>query len=215
MYQPPHHREDRLEVQHALIRAHPLGALVTMGEGGLAANLIPFVLDAGAGPFGTLQGHLARANPQWKHFDPKVEALVIFQGAESYITPSWYETKRETGKAVPTWNYATVQVRGPLQVIEDRDWLAAQIRNLTNESEAPRAEKWAVDDAPESYIAAQLKGIVGLQIPIARIEGKWKVSQNRNEADREGVVRGLRESGAPSSRAMAELVESFGAKKAP
>jgi transcriptional regulator len=122
MYQPPHHREDRLEVQHALIRAHPLGTLVTLGSAGLDANPIPFLLDAGRGAFGVLQGHLARANAQWRDFDPGTEALVIFQGAESYVTPSWYETKRQTGKMVPTWNYAVVQAHGPLRVIDDPAW---------------------------------------------------------------------------------------------
>lgn len=209
MYQPPHHREDRLEVQHALIRAHPLGLLVTYGRGGLAANLIPFILKTEGSVKGVLQGHLARANRQWQDFDPAVEALVIFQGAEHYITPSWYAAKREHGKVVPTWNYATVQVRGTLRTIDDRDWLAAQITALTAFNEAKRAEKWAVSDAPEPFIASQIKGIVGIEIPISSIAGKWKVSQNRSEADREGVIAGLNQSGEPEAAAMAELVRDF------
>ena len=206
MYQPPHHREDRLEVQHALIRAHPLGTLVTLGSGGLVANSLPFVLDAALGPLGTLKVHLARANAQWRDFDPALEALVIFQGAERYITPSWYATKRETGKVVPTWNFVVVQARGPMRIIEDRAWLAEQIAALTGEHEAGRTEPWSVADAPAPFVEAQLKGIVGIEIPISRIEGKWKVSQNRPEADRRGVVEGLRLEGDAASAAMADLV---------
>lgn len=210
MYQPPHHREERLEVQQALIRAHPLGTLVTLGPNGLEANAIPFVLDATRGPLGTLKAHLARANPQWRSFDPAVEALVVFQGVESYITPSWYATKRETGKVVPTWNYVVVQARGPLAVIADPDWLAVQIGELTQMQEAGRAGPWSVVDAPARFVEAQLKGIVGLEVAITRIEGKWKVSQNRPEADRLGVVRGLESAGDEASLTMAELVAARG-----
>jgi transcriptional regulator len=209
MYQPPHHREDRLAVQHALIRAHPFGTLVTLGSTGLAANSIPFILTPG-GAFGVLQGHLARGNPQWRDFDQKVDALVIFQGPQRYITPSWYATKRETGKVVPTWNYAIVQARGTMRVVEDGDWLAAQIAALTRRMEEGRAEPWAVADAPDEFVAAQIKGIVGIEIPIRAIEGKWKVSQNRPAADRAGVVGGLRAEGDAASLAMAELVQERG-----
>ena len=210
MYQPPHHREDRLEVQHALIRGHPLGTLVTMGASGLVANAIPFILDPSRGEFGTLQAHLARANNQWRDFDAKVDALVIFQGVESYITPSWYPTKQEGGKVVPTWNYAIVQARGLLKIIEDRDWLKTQIAALTAMQEGRRSEPWAVSDAPASYVESQLKGIVGIEIPITKIEGKWKVSQNRPEADRRGVVDGLRSLQDNDSMAMADLVAERG-----
>jgi transcriptional regulator len=215
MYQPPHHREDRLDVQHSLIRAHPLGTLVTLGAGGLVANALPFILDASVGPFGLLKAHLARANAQWRDCDPKVDALVIFQGAERYITPSWYATKRETGKVVPTWNYAVVQASGPMRVIEDRAWLAAQIAALTASQEGGRAEPWSVTDAPPAFVEAQLKGIIGIEIPIARIEGKWKVSQNRPESDRRGVAKGLRSAGDTASEAMAALVEERGADRGP
>ena len=213
MYQPPHHREDRLEVQHALIRSHPLGNLVTMGTGGLTANLIPFILDPSASPKGTLKCHLSRANRQWRDFDPSVEALVIFQDAESYITPSWYATKLEHGKVVPTWNYVTVQARGPLRIMDDREWLAGQIAALTAQNEGPRADPWAISDAPEPYIASQLKGIVGIEIPISGVVGKWKVSQNRPTADREGVIEGLQAAGSESANAMAALVKAFGSAK--
>lgn len=206
MYQPPHHREDRLEVQHELIRLHPLGTLVTMTKSGLVANALPFILDAARGTYGTLQAHLARANTQWRDFEPAVDALVIFQGPQRYITPSWYAVKQETGKVVPTWNYAVVQASGPMRVIEDRDWLATQIAALTNKLENGRTGPWAVTDAPPAFVEAQISGIVGIEIPIARIEGKWKVSQNRPEADRQGVIDGLRAAGEDESLAMAELV---------
>lgn len=203
MYQPQHFREDDPAVQQALIRAHPLGLLVTMGAAGLEANLIPFVLDAAAG---LLQGHLARPNSQWQGLDPAIEALVVFQGPEAYITPSWYATKAETGKVVPTWNYAVVQVHGRIRAIEDRDWLRAQIEALTRGQEDKREHGWQVGDAPAAYVEAQIRGIVGVEIAITRIEGKWKVSQNRPENDRAGVVDGLHALGGDAERAMADLV---------
>jgi transcriptional regulator len=206
MYQPPHFREDRLKIQHALMRAHPLAMLVTLGEGGLTANPLPLVLHAEEGEHGILRGHFARANEQWKSFDPEVECLAIFQGPERYVTPSWYATKRETGKVVPTWNYAVVQAYGLLRVMDDAEWVSAQVRSLTNAHEASRAMPWGVADAPESFIRAQLRGIVGFEIPITRIEGKWKVSQNRPEPDRAGVVAGLRAE-EDEAGSMAELVE--------
>jgi transcriptional regulator len=215
VYQPPHHCEDRLEVQHALINAHPFGVLVTLGEGGLVANHIPFILDGVAGPLGTLRGHVARANGQWRDFRRDVEALVIFQGPQSYITPSWYATKQETGKVVPTWNYAVVHAYGALRAIEDANWLRDQIEALTVMQEGGRTAPWAVSDAPGPFIDAMMKAIVGIEIGITRIEGKWKVSQNRPAADREGVAGGLRADGPQTSQesiAMAQLVELFGPK---
>jgi transcriptional regulator len=211
MYQPPHFREDDLAVQHALIKAHPLGLLVTFGSDGLEANPIPFVLEASASSLGTLKAHLSRANPQWRNFDPAQEALVVFQGPETYITPSWYAAKREHGKVVPTWNYAIVQARGRLTIRDDPDWLLQQITAMTEMQEGPRPEPWNVSDAPAPFVAAQLKGIVGIEIEITRIEGKWKVSQNRPEADRLGVSAGLRLSQDDASHQMAELVDARGA----
>lgn len=205
MFLPAQFREDRLEVQHELIRAHPLGLLVAHAADGLDANHIPFVLDAGAGERGTLRCHVARPNPLWSNLASGGECLVVFQGPQAYVTPSWYPTKRETGRVVPTWNYAAVHCWGRPRVIEDIAWLSAQIDALTRQQEAPRAEPWGVTDAPEVYIAAQLRGIVGIEIPIARIEGKWKASQNRSEADRAGVVAGL-QSNHPMDRAMADTM---------
>lgn len=210
MYQPPHFVETRPDVLHALIRAHPLGLLVSNGTDGPIANPLPFLLDADAGPHGRLRAHLAKANPQWRSISKNTEmpVLVVFQGADSYVTPSWYETKRETGKVVPTWNYAVVQVRGRARIVDDKEWLAGQIAELTATHEAPRAEPWQVTDAPAPFIEAQIKGIIGLEIDITEISGKWKVSQNRPIADRVGVANGLEAGG--SADEMAHLVRQFG-----
>jgi len=212
MYQPVHHREERLGTLHALIRSHPLGLLVSNGEDGPVANALPFLIDAARGPKGTLRAHVARANPQWQAIAaaPERPVLVVFQGAESYITPSWYETKRQTGKVVPTWNYVIVQARGKACVIEDRDWLAGQIAALTGEHEGKRAEPWAVSDAPDNFIEMQMRAIVGIEIEITDLAGKWKVSQNRPEADKAGVAQGLGAAEDESSREMSRLVREFG-----
>ncbi|WP_311276758.1 FMN-binding negative transcriptional regulator [Methylobacterium sp. WCS2018Hpa-22] len=209
MYEPPHFRCDDLEAQAALIRACPLGLLVSAGAGGLMANPVPFLLDREAGEAGTLRAHLARANPHWRDLDGLAECLVVFQGPDRYVTPSWYATKRETGKVVPTWNYATVQARGRPRVIEDEAWLRRQIDDLTRMREAGRDAPWSVADAPPAFTAAQIRGIVGIEIPIARLTGKWKVSQNRSEADRAGVAAGLRRD-AGGDDAMADLVDRMG-----
>jgi transcriptional regulator len=205
MYQPPHFREDRLDVQHALIRACSLGVLVTAGPSGLQANHLPFLIDPGP-ERGTLRAHLARANPQAAELAAAPECLVVFQGPQHYISPSLYPTKRETGKVVPTWNYITVHVWGRPQLIEDATWLRQQIDDLTRHHEAPRAEPWNVSDAPELYVAAQVKGIIGLEIPIGRIDGKWKVSQNRPAADRAGVAAGLRGGSDDAEHLAAQVV---------
>lgn len=209
MYQPPLFREDRLEVQHELIRTHPLGLLITAGASGLVANPIPFLIDTDGSEHGTLRCHLARANPQWRDLGAVEECLVVFQGPQDYVTPSWYATKRETGKVVPTWNYATVHAWGRPTVIEDAAWLRRQLDDLTLLREGRRPAPWQVGDAPDDFVAAQIRGIVGVEIPIGRIEGKWKVSQNRPEADRAGVYAGLSQEGE-SAAAMAALVAERG-----
>jgi transcriptional regulator len=173
------------------------------------ANPLPFQLASDSGDLGTLRCHLARGNPQWRELKAVAECLVVFQGPQEYVTPSWYPTKRETGKVVPTWNYATVHVWGRPEVIDDPVWLRRQLDDLTGLQEGVRPAQWHVDDAPADFIAAQMKGIIGVEIPIARIEGKWKVSQNRPEADRAGVVAGLREQGE-RTQAMAALVAERG-----
>lgn len=209
MYSPPHFREERLEAQHGLIQRHPLGLLVTAGAGGLMANPVPFFLAASASENGTLQAHLARANPQLRELEAGAECLIVFQGPQAYVTPSWYETKRETGKVVPTWNYATVHAWGGARLVEDAAWLARHLDTLTRHKEGERPAPWEVADAPGSYIASQMKGIVGIEIVIERLEGKFKVSQNRPEGDRKGVAAGFRGQGE-GSQAMAALVARYG-----
>jgi len=210
MYQPPLFREDRTDVMHALIRAHPFGLLVSAGAGGLMANGVPFVLDTAASEKGTLRAHLARANPHWKEFTGDgCDCLVVFQGPQAYVTPSWYATKQETHKVVPTWNYAMVQVRGRCIAHEDAAWLRPQVEALTNGHEAKRAAPWKVSDAPENFVMQQMRMIVGIEIPIAAIEGKWKVSQNRPEPDKRGVLAGLLAEGEAHAP-MAALVAARG-----
>ncbi|HXH83648.1 MAG TPA: FMN-binding negative transcriptional regulator [Candidatus Tectomicrobia bacterium] len=210
MYLPSHFEETRPAVLHDLVRAHPLGVLVTLGGGGLEANHLPFELDPEPAPLGTLRAHVSRANPVWQDVTADVEALVIFQGPQAYVTPAWYETKRESGRVVPTYNYAVVHAYGRLRVVEDRDWLRGLVTRLTDRFEAGRADRWRVTDAPEEFVERMLGGIVGLELPVSRMLGKWKVSQNRPAPDRAGVVRGLRAETDPAARAMADLVERAG-----
>ena len=217
MYQPPHFVETDRDTLHALMRAHPLGLMVSAAPDGPVADLVPVLLDADVGPHGRLRAHVARANPQWKLItsQPDMSVLAVFQGTDAYITPSWYETKRETGKVVPTWNYAMVQVRGIARVVDERDWIAAQIDEMTRVHEhGLKPREWEVSDAPAEFIEAQMRAIVGLEIEIADISGKWKVSQNRPAADRTGVVAGLRASAdKPNAAAMADLVERYGEER--
>lgn len=210
MYQPAAHVETETPTLHALMRAHPLGLWVHHDEReGLVANLVPFLLDDQTGPLGTLIAHVARANPIWRLAASDREALVAFQGANAYITPSWYPTKHAHGKAVPTWNYVTVQARGRPVVHDDPTWLRAMVTRLTQTHEASQTVPWQVTDAPPDYIDQMIGAIVGIEIPITRLEGKWKVSQNRPAADRLGVVAGLDERGRTDDPAMADLVRRF------
>ena len=209
MYLPKHFEEARVEVLHDLIRAFPLGTLVTLTAGGLDANHIPFEVDPEPSPFGTLRGHVARANPVWRGISAGAEALVIFQGPDTYISPSWYETKVETGKVVPTWNYVVVHAHGVPRFIDDRAWLRAFVTRLTERHEAGRQTPWKVTDAPAEYIDAQLGAIIGLEIPIARLVGKWKVSQNRPPRDRAGVIDGLTREAGRAAPEMAKLIQPF------
>jgi transcriptional regulator len=206
MYQPPAFKEDDHAAMAALMRACPLGLLITAGASGVMANAIPFLYDPATGPHGALRCHVAKANGQWKEIGDGLEALVVFQGSDHYIRPGWYETKRETHKVVPTWNYAMVQARGLARAIEDKMWLAQQIRAVTTMMEGGAPEPWSVDDAPDDFIASQIKGIVGIEITLTALSGKWKTSQNRNEADRRGVVEGLQALGDGSADMMAALV---------
>jgi transcriptional regulator len=205
MYIPPAFLETRLEVMHGLIRTHPLAWLFSAGAGGLAATPIPFLVYPGEGENGTLRGHMARGNPQWQ--DLGAECLVVFQGEHGYVTPSWYPSKPDTHKVVPTWNYVTVQAWGRPAVIEDPAWLRRLLDALTGALEQSRPLPWSPAEAPDDYLAAMIKMVVGLEIPIDRIEGKWKMSQNREDRDRAGVIQGLGAADDPHRNpAMADLV---------
>ncbi|AMO93659.1 putative FMN-binding domain protein [Collimonas fungivorans] len=208
MYIPKHFDEPRIEVLHELIRARPLSTLVTLSSDGLNANHIPFLLSAQAGPFGTLHGHVARANPVWQDFQKEVEVLVIFHGPEAYITPSWYATKAETGKVVPTWNYAVAHAYGTLRIIDDASWLPAHLAALTAHNEAAFPAPWQLTDAPHDYTEKLMKAIVGIEIVITRLSGKWKVSQNQPAQNQATVIDGLHGQGSDESQAMAALVEA-------
>ncbi len=205
MYLPAHFREDRLDVQHDLIRDHPLGTLVTAGPAGLLANHVPFVLYADEGERGVLRAHLARANPQLAELAAIDECLVVFTGPDHYVSPGWYAAKREHGKVVPTWNYVAVHVWGRPRLVDEADWLQRHTEDMTRRHESTQAEPWAVDDAPADFVAQMRRAIVGLELPIARSEGKWKLGQNRSATDREGVVAGLRDTGA-RGQALATLI---------
>jgi len=188
------------------IGRNPLATLVTLSSSGLIANHVPLLLDADPAPHGKLIGHLARANNQWRDFDERVEALAIFTGPQAYVSPSWYATKAETGKVVPTWNYAAVHAYGALRVIDDAGWLRNLVGRLTDRHEGTRSQPWKVEDAPAVYIQSQLKGIIGIELTVQRFEGKWKLSQNRPERDRQGTVRGLDETGDADAAALAKMM---------
>jgi transcriptional regulator len=207
MYEPTHFVEDDIETLHALIRAHPLGLLISSDANDLQANAVPFILKPDMGPKGTLRAHVARANPQWQHLKDGARALVVFQGPDAYVTPSWYAAKKEHGKVVPTWNYAIVQVRGTVTIHEHPGWLMPQVTALTETHESGRSEPWAVSDAPERFVDMQMRAIVGIEIAIEDIRGKWKVSQNRSWADQAGVAAGMVGEGEED---MAALVQRFG-----
>ena len=207
MYIPRHNEEKRVAVMHALMVTRPLGTLVTLGTSGLFASHIPMLLEEDGSPFGVLKGHLSRANAQWRNFLPTVDALAIFAGHQHYISPTWYPETKEHGKEVPTWNYVVVHAYGPLKVIQDRHWLLTNVEKLTSVHESALPAPWKVSDAPDDYIQSQLNGIVGLELPIQRLEGKWKVSQNRTERERQGVRDGLAELNTPESLAMRALIE--------
>jgi transcriptional regulator len=206
MYSPQQFEETRLSVLHDLISSHPFGTLVILAGNELSANHIPFLIHADGGDHGRLCGHVARANPMWKQFAGGIEALAIFQGPESYITPSWYPSKHADAKAVPTWNYAVVHAYGKPRAIEDPDWLLKHVTQLTTVHEAGQALPWQVSDAPKDYTDHMISRIVGIEITISRLQGKWKVGQNRKLADRLGVAAGLESQATDRSRAMAELV---------
>lgn len=205
MYNPSHFAENDVATLHQAIEQWPLGTLVVATPEGLIANHVPFELDRSAGALGTLQCHVARANDVWRN--PNAECLVIFQGPSAYISPNFYESKSDHGKVVPTYNYVAIHAHGRLAIYDDEKWLRGLVGRLTKRFEAGQARPWTMGDAPQGYIADRLKEIVGIQIAITRLEGKWKMSQNRPEADQVGVVAGLRDSAREMDREVARIVE--------
>jgi len=203
MYLPSHFEQHELEALHALMREHPLATLVSVRTDGPTADHIPLAYDATTR---TLRGHVARANPLWREAAGQA-VLAVFCGPQAYITPNWYPSKAATHKVVPTWNYTVVHAHGRLQVVEDAPWLHDLVSRLTDHHESPRVQPWAVSDAPDDYVQPMLRAIVGIQIPVDKLIGKWKVSQNRSADDRRGVAQGLaREIANPQAAAMAGLV---------
>jgi transcriptional regulator len=208
MYVPPHFNEDRLPVLHDAIRQSKLATLVTLSPTGLIASHVPLHLDPEPGPYGTLRGHVARANTQWREGVAEVDALAIFMGPEAYISPAWYPTKQQDGKVVPTWNYVAIHAYGPIVFFDDPTRLLALVGKLTETHEGKRAAPWKVSDAPADYIRARLKGIVGFELPIARLEGKWKMSQNQPAENRLGAAAGLQREGGPSEAAVSAIMKT-------
>ncbi len=209
MYTPREFKEERVDVLYAFMRAQSLAAVVSSGPDGLAATHIPLLLDAREDAPVVLRGHMARANPQWRALANAAEVLTIFAGPHHYISPSWYQTKQETGKVVPTWNYAVVHAYGTACVHEDREWLLAHLNELTDFHEQGFAEPWSVADAPADYVDNMTRAIVGIEIEVRRLEGKWKMSQNRPEADREGILEGLNALRDDSAAMVAKIVERW------
>jgi transcriptional regulator len=193
MYNPPHFAESRPEELQRILQAHPLGMLCTHGPEGLDANHLPFLFDAEAGPHGTLRGHVARANPLWQTQAAGSEVLVVFRGAEGYISPSWYPSKHETHRAVPTWNYEVVHAHGTLHIHDDEKFVRGVVARLTRTHEAREPEPWKMGDAPPDFLDQMLRAIVGIEVRITRLEGKRKLSQNRSRADMEGAIGALQE----------------------
>jgi transcriptional regulator len=209
VYVPEHFSETRLEVLQAFIERHPLATLVAMTAAGLTANHVPVRAQLRAGGTGLLQGHIARANPLWRALERGATVLAVFTGADTYVSPAWYPSKREHGKVVPTWNYAAVHVRGRIRFVEEAAWLRGLVGSLTDEHERGGSPPWRVSDAPADYIEAMLRAIVGFEIEISEVVGKFKGSQNRPAADRAAVREALRGAGR-SADEIAELVSEPG-----
>ena len=206
MYIPAHFKEDRVPVLHDAIRQSGFGTLVTFGARGLEASHVPMLINSVPAPFGTLNGHIARTNPQWRDAEEEVQGLAIFLGPNTYVTPSWYPTKQKTGKVVPTWNYVAIHAYGTVSFYDDPSRLRSHVTRLTETHETARPKPWAVTDAPQNFVDAMLKGIVGFTLSIARLEGKWKMSQNRPAEDIAGVREGLAREDSDTQRAVAEIM---------
>ncbi|MDN8616982.1 FMN-binding negative transcriptional regulator [Variovorax ginsengisoli] len=208
MYVPRHHELPGSDAALALIEAHPLGAWVVPGADGLVANHLPFLLDRSRGKFGTLLGHVSRANPVWRQLDASRQSIVMFQGPDAYITPAWYPGKREHGKVVPTWNYEVAHAHGVARAIHDEGWLRDLLARLTSDNEAERPMPWSMADAPSDFIDRLLRAVVGIEIPIDDLVGKRKASQDEELQDRWGTVEGLMAEGSDNALAMASLVRN-------
>lgn len=208
MYVPRHFAETRVDVLHDLIRRHPLGTLIAATPDGPEASHVPFEIDAQPEPFGTLRCHLARANPLWQQIAADRPVLVVFQGEQGYVSPGWYAAKQEHGKVVPTWDYVAVHAYGLATVTHDAAWLRRMVEDLTNHHEHGRADPWHVSDAPADYVEKLLGAIVGVEITLTRLVGKWKLSQNRSVADRQGVIAGLERDGAEAQADVAALIKT-------
>ena len=206
MYLPKQFEETRTDVLHSLMRERSFAALVVMTNEGLSVDHIPFLVDETSGALGVLRGHVSRANPILGATLADADAVAIFSGPDHYITPSWYATKKETGKVVPTWNYVVVHAHGRLRFIDDAQWVRGHVNQLTHRHEAAREAHWKVSDAPEDYVAKLINGIVGVEMTIRRLAGKWKLGQNRPDSDQRGVLDGLLQEKAPSADALAALV---------
>lgn len=209
MYIPKHFSEPNIDALHALMRAYPLATFVSMSEHGLNANHIPLHLDAAKGTHGTLSGHVARAYPLWKEIANNNQMLAIFQGPDAYVTPSWYASKAQTGMVVPTWNYVAVHAHGRVKVIEDKEWLRAHLSSLTADQEAKFKQPWQIEDAPADFIDKLMGAVVGIEMEITHLTGKWKVSQNQSVENQLGVIQGLRERNIPEQCEMAAVIEKI------
>lgn len=206
MYIPRHFEETRPQVLQSLMRQYPLATVVTRGEGELNANHIPLLFCTQPAPDPVLQGHVARANPILNDLSGGQDGLMIFQGPNAYVSPSWYEEKTLTGKVVPTWNYLAVHVYGTISLHDDPDWLRQHLERLTTEHESEFDAPWRIGDAPSEYITSMLRGIVGIEVAIKRVVGNWKLSQNKAQTDQQTIVAGLREQSRPQDSALAQIM---------
>jgi len=213
MYTPAAFREEDLPTIQAEMRRIQLATLVTMTSTGLVATHLPLMLDPDAGPYGTLYGHVARLNTQWSESLAEVDAMAIFTASDAYVSPSWYPSKQETGNVVPTWMYAAIHAYGPVRFIDDPEWLRDVVTRLTDKHEASFPEPWKVTDAPSDYVNLQLARIIGVELPIARLEGKWKFDQRSTQPDRAGVMAGLEASAAPANLDAAAVMRQIEAKR--
>lgn len=206
MYIQKHFEETRIEEMHKLIDTHPLATLIIAVDGELVVNHIPMLLESSDGQHGSLHAHISKANPLFAHLQREVDAVAIFRGAQTYISPNWYPSKHADGKQVPTWNYVVTHAHGKPRLVDDSTWLLSHLHAMTNKQEASQSQPWSMSDAPQEYIAKMMTAIVGIEMPIVKLEGKWKVSQNRLRADQLGVAAGLQIYPDAQSQSMANLV---------